>query len=105
MLTISMICNLGMSTSMLIEKMKVYAAEKGIETDIDALPFGNLGDRIDKTDILLLGPQVRHMYKKFLAEYGESIPVIQIMDMSQYALLKAGDIFDTAYDAYEQAES
>ncbi|MCL2491906.1 MAG: PTS sugar transporter subunit IIB [Coriobacteriia bacterium] len=93
-----------MSTSMLIEKMKTYAAEKGIEADIDALPFQRIDDQVAKTDILLLGPQVRHLYKKYTTEYGDRIPVIQIMDMQQYALLKAGEIFDTAYEEYERAD-
>ena len=100
MLVISLICNLGMSTSMLINKMSEYAKSKGIETDIDALPFGKLGTRIDKTDILLIGPQVRHLLKKMQAEYGEKIPVIQVINMSHYALLKAAEIFDVAYEEY-----
>ena len=100
MLTISLICNLGMSTSMLIQKLVDYAKTKDIETDVDALPFDKLGDRIDRTDILLIGPQVRHLFKKLQAEYGDRIPVIQVMDMSSYALLKADKIFDEAYKEY-----
>jgi len=102
MLTITLVCNLGMSTSMLVNKMTDYATSKGIETDIDAMPFQKLGDRIDRTDILLIGPQVRHLFKKFSAEYGEKIPVIQVINMSHYALLKAGEIFDEAFSEYSQ---
>ena len=100
MLVISLICNLGMSTSMLVKKMKEYATAKGIETDIDALPFGAVEGRIEKTDILLIGPQVRHLYKKFADEYGDSIPVIEVMNMSDYALVKVDKIFDSAYKEY-----
>lgn len=102
MLTISLICNLGMSTSMLIDKMVKYAKDKGIEADIDAMPFDKMGARIDRTDIILLGPQVRHLLKKLQAEYGAKVPVIQVMNMSHYALLKAGEIFDVAYAEYKQ---
>lgn len=105
MLTISLVCNLGMSTSMLVKKMHEYATGKGIETDIDAVPFGNPGERIHRTDILLLGPQVRHLLKKFQAEYGNKIPVIQVMNMSHYALVKAGEIFDEAYTEYQRKTS
>ena len=100
MLTISLICNLGMSTSMLTQKMKDYAKGKGIETDVDALPFDKMGSRIDRTDILLIGPQVRHLFKKLQAEYGDKVPVIQVMNMSNYALLKADKLFDEAYAEY-----
>ena len=102
MLTITLICNLGMSTSMLVNKMTDYAKSKGIEADIDAVPFQKVEDRIDRTDMLLIGPQVRHLYKKFNAEYGGKIPVIQVINMSHYALLKAAEIFDEAYEEYSQ---
>ena len=102
MLTISLVCNLGMSTSMLVKKMKDYASEKGIETDIDALPFDRMGQRIEWTDILLIGPQVRHLLKKLQSEYGNKIPVIQVMNMSHYALVKANEIFDAAYKEYNE---
>ena len=39
MLTITLICNLGMSTSVLVDKMAAYTKGKGIEADIDAAPF------------------------------------------------------------------
>jgi len=82
--------------------MTDYCASKGIEADIDATPFDKLGERINRTDIMLLGPQVRHLLKKLQAEYGEKIPVIQVMNMTQYALAKADAIFDEAYEIYKQ---
>jgi len=85
---------------MLVTRMAEYASGQGIETDIDATPFGNLGERINRTDILLIGPQVRHLFKKFSAEYGDKIPVIQVMNMSHYALVKAKEIFDEAYSEF-----
>ena len=87
---------------MLVKKMADYAKEIGIETDIDATPFGNLGERINRTDVLLIGPQVRHLYKKFSAEYDGKIPVIQVMNMSHYALVKAKEIFDAAFTEYQE---
>lgn len=100
MLVISLVCNLGMSTSMLIKKMSEYAKQKDIETDIDALPFDRLDGRIEKTDMLLIGPQVRHLYKKLMEQYGDKIPVIQVMNMSDYALLRVDRIFESAYEVY-----
>jgi len=89
-----------MSTSMLVRKMAEYAKEKGIEADIDALPLDKMGSRIDRTDILLIGPQVRYLLKKLQIEYGNKVPVIQVMNMSHYALLKVSNIFDEAYAEY-----
>ena len=39
MLVITLICNLGMSTSVLVDKMAAYTKEQGIETDIEARAF------------------------------------------------------------------
>jgi cellobiose PTS system EIIB component len=96
MLTITLLCNLGMSTSMLVDKMVKAANAQNIDVDIDALPFDKAEDRINKTDILLLGPQVRYLLKKFQTEYGDKIPVIEAMNMSDYALLKADKILNEA---------
>jgi len=87
---------------MLVKKMADYANSIGIEVDIDATPFGNLGKRIERTDILLIGPQVRHLFKKFSLEYAGKIPVIQVMNMSNYALVKAKEIFDEAYTEFQE---
>lgn len=105
MLVITLICNLGMSTSVLVDKMAAYTKEKGIEADIEARAFQRVEDRIHRTDILLIGPQVRYLAKKFQTEYGDEIPVIQIMDMSDYAMQKADKIFEQAYGAYQTKEN
>ncbi len=105
MLTITLICNLGMSTSVLVDKMAVYTKGKGIETDIEARAFQRVEDRIGKTDILLIGPQVRYLAKKFQEQYGEKIPVIQTMDMSDYALQNVEKIFEQAYQEYQSKMS
>ena len=54
MLTITLICNLGMSTSVLVDKMAAYTKGKGIESDIEARAFQRVEDRIHQTDILSL---------------------------------------------------
>lgn len=100
MLVITMICNLGMSTSMLVDKMIEYAKGKGIEVDIEARAFQRIDDRIHRTNILLIGPQVRHLTKKFQEQYGASIPVIETMNMTDYALVRVDHIFDGVYAQY-----
>lgn len=100
MIVITLICNLGMSTSMLVDKMADYAKGKGVEVDIDARAFQRIDDRIKKTDILLIGPQVRHLTKKFQEQYGTEIPVIETMNMSDYALVRVNNIFDSVYAKY-----
>ncbi|HHW01296.1 MAG TPA: PTS sugar transporter subunit IIB [Thermoanaerobacterales bacterium] len=56
---ILLLCNAGMSTSLLVEKMKKEAKNLDIEAVIDALPIEDLDKVIDNYDVILLGPQVK----------------------------------------------
>ena len=101
MLTITLLCNFGMSTSLLVEKIVAAANKQGLEVDVDALPFDKVGDRINKTDVLLLGLQVRYLTAKFKKDYGETIPVIETINMTDYALLNGEKILKDALANYE----
>lgn len=61
MLTIRLFCAAGMSTSLLVEKMRAAAADQGIEADIVAYPAGEMDRRLEGVDVALLGPQVSYM--------------------------------------------
>lgn len=92
MVTITLLCNLGMSTSMLVDKMIEVAKSQGIEVDIDALPFDKADRRLETTDILLFGPQIRHHLSKFKQKYADQIPVIEAINISDYGLINGGKI-------------
>lgn len=47
-------CNLGMSTSLLVEKIKEEAKKKNIDAEVDAVPFDKVALSVNQTDILLL---------------------------------------------------
>ena len=58
---ITLICAAGLSTSMLMEKMKAYAASHHLDVQIEAMPEGKFENCGRHTDILLLGPQVGYL--------------------------------------------
>lgn len=61
---ILLVCAAGMSTSLLVTKMKKEATSRALgEVFIDALPIEDLDKVIDKFDVVLLGPQVRYKEK------------------------------------------
>ena len=60
MYKILLVCNAGMSTSMLVQRMEKAATEKGIEAEIIALPITDALSKMDDWDVVMLGPQVRH---------------------------------------------
>ena len=52
-------CSAGMSTSLLVTKMRKVAEERGIEVEIDAVALELFDENLPKYDIFLLGPQVK----------------------------------------------
>lgn len=98
-------CSMGLSTSLLIEKLKEEGTKRGLDLEVDAVTYQIVNQFVDTTDILLLGPQIRYLVKKFRDDYGAKISVIEAMDMSDYALLKADKILDEALAKYEAAKA
>ena len=49
----------GMSTSLLVNRMKEAAETKEIEFQIEAHPVGQIEKYGEAADVILLGPQVR----------------------------------------------
>lgn len=93
MKNILLVCAAGMSTSLLVNKMKAAAKEKGIEINIDALPVSECSSVIDKVAIVLLGPQVRFQKPQVDALVKGRIPV-EVIDMRLYGTMNGKAILD-----------
>ena len=70
----------GMSTIMLVEKMKDAARENNEEHTIWAIPVESIASEKDKCDVILLGPQVR-LQKKAIEKVVTDKPVEVIPSM------------------------
>ena len=95
MITIRLFCAAGMSTSLLVNKMKESAIEKGIEIDIEALPISECSAVIDSVDIVLLGPQVRFQKPQVDALVAGRVPV-EVIDMRLYGTMNGKAILEGA---------
>jgi PTS system cellobiose-specific IIB component len=89
-----------MSTSVLVEKLEKDGKALGLDIDVDALPVETQDSRMEHTDILLLGPQVRYLLKKFQDRYTGKIPVVMVMNMSDYGLQNTKKILGDALALY-----
>lgn len=61
---IMLACCAGMSTSLVVSKMQDEAAKQGKDYKIWAVEQGQIEDELGNFDVLLLGPQVRHIQRK-----------------------------------------
>lgn len=94
-------CNAGMSTSLLVSNMQKYAKEIGIEVMIEATPVLQAEKSWQDWDIILLGPQVRHVIGKFKETVQDQIPVL-VIDMRDYGLMNGKNVLNTALKALEE---
>ena len=92
---ILLVCSAGMSTSLLVTKMRNSAKEKGIEVEIDALPVAEASTAVDNVDIVLLGPQVRFQKGTVEKLVKGRIPV-EVMDMRLYGMMNGKAILEDA---------
>lgn len=100
MIKILLACNAGMSTSLLAEMMSQAAKEENMDCQIWCIDREKISSQIELCDVLLLGPQIRHSYKKLRTEYGNRIPVAMISS-SDYGHLDGRNVLHYAIELYE----
>ena len=80
---IMLACHAGISTSMLVAKMKEAAAAEGKDDyKIWAVEQDRIEEEVGNFDILMLGPQVRHIMKRVERIVGDKAPVVVINAMA-----------------------
>lgn len=87
-------CNAGMSTSMLVTKMREAAKAKALECEIIAYPVSEVEEKAKDADVILLGPQVRYELKKVKGLFPEK-PVDAIAP-SDYGMVKGDKVLEAA---------
>lgn len=93
-----LVCSAGMSTSLLVTKMKKAAAAKNLAVDIFAVSASEVDEVLtDKEiDLLLLGPQVRYMKGQFETNLREKNIPIDVIDMQDYGLMNGEKVLNQA---------
>lgn len=93
---ILLLCQAGMSTSLLVKKMTEAAQKKGIEAEIKAVGLEKFQENLDQYDVFLLGPQVKYKkaeLEKIAAEVGKKVEVINTVD---YGMMRGDKVLDFA---------
>ncbi len=100
MLNIILCCASGMSTSLLVEKMKKSAHQQNIKVDIWAVSTEEIKDNALKADVILLGPQVRYA-KKRIEDDANGVPVAHI-GMREYGMMNGEAVLKQAIEMIEK---
>ncbi|MDD7209054.1 MAG: PTS sugar transporter subunit IIB [Lachnospiraceae bacterium] len=94
-------CNAGMSTSMLVQKMRTAAKEMNVEADINAVSVTELNDIIGDVDVVMLGPQVKFQ-KAAVVELAAGRTPVDVIDMRDYGMMNGKKVLQTALDLIEK---
>lgn len=98
---IILVCSAGMSTSMLVNKMRQVADERGLQADIDAVAESQLKNELENLDVILIGPQVRFLEKKIRQTAEPKGIKVGIIDQMAYGLMKGDKVLDQALELIE----
>src|SRR5690625_1647715 len=98
MKNILLACSSGMSTSLLVSKMKEAAEAKGMEVNIWAVAQDKAGSELEKADVLLIGPQMRFMKTKY-EEAAEKVGVpVDVIDPVAYGRVDGKAVLEKALE-------
>ena len=95
-LKILLVCAAGMSTSLIVEKMKKALKPEEQDSVIIAVPEEEFERTVKDYDVVLLGPQIRYKkaaFEKIASEMGKPLDVINTVD---YGMARGDKILDHA---------
>lgn len=95
-MNIYLVCNAGMSTSILVRKMQEAAEKKGLsDVHIEAFSVEILDERVDTADVVLLGPHICHMLGDVQKVVAGKCPTA-VIDMRDYGMIRGDKVLDKA---------
>lgn len=95
-MNIYLVCNAGMSTSIVVRKMQEAAEKQGLsDIHVEAFSVEVLDQKADTAGVVLLGPQIRHMLNDVKKLVADRCPV-DVVDMRDYGTLRGDKILAKA---------
>lgn len=96
-MNIYLICNAGMSTSVLVKRMREAAVSKEIDVNIEAFSVEIIDQIKAKADVILVGPQIRHMLPEINKIVAGGCPV-EMISMADYGLINGKHVLERALE-------
>ena len=93
-------CALGMSTAIMVKKIRNAASDRGIEIECDAYSVNVVKTVAEDADCLLLGPQAAFLLDQIQAEL-PNVPVA-VIPMQDYGTMNGEHVFHLALSLINQ---
>jgi PTS system cellobiose-specific IIB component len=99
-------CAAGMSTSLLVEKMRKLAEERGLEVEVEALSTSALDEaQWRSAAVVLIGPQMRHLLPMLAARGAQYRVPVEAIPPQDYAMANGDRVLAQARALVEQQAS
>lgn len=96
MLKIKLFCSAGMSTSVLVNKMREAAKNRGLEVEISAHSETQMMSEAQGIDIALLGPQISYKLSE-AKKICDSLNIpVDVIPMKDYGMMNGEKVLDFA---------
>ncbi|MDN2453429.1 PTS sugar transporter subunit IIB [Lactobacillus sp. UCMA15818] len=95
---IMLACSAGMSTSLLVSKMQNAAKKNGKNYEIFAKSTADIDQtfKVNKPDVLLLGPQVAYMKDIVQKKADEAKVPMDVIKMADYGMMNGANVLKFA---------
>lgn len=96
-------CNAGMSTSLLASRMQKVADEHNLPIEIRAFSDSEMDTivRERNPEVILLGPQVKHLFEKVNERYGAE-HIVEVIDSTDYGNVDGERVLKKAMKLYKE---
>lgn len=101
MYSIALVCEVGASTGMVVRRMVAAAREAGIDVEVKAYPFSQIGLVLEAYDYVLLGPQMRFRLKQVRDEHPECADRVDVVAPMDFATMNGEKILRQAIAAID----
>ena len=99
MYKVSLICQNGASTGLVVKKMREYALKANLDVEISAYADAQLANIIEDKDIILLGPQVAFKKANFEKSFPDHAKKIRVINTMDFGMMNGEKILNDALEA------
>lgn len=92
MMKVSLFCANGFTSAMIRNKIREAAKKRGLDYEVEAYPYAEIGEEGARSDVILLGPQIRYNLKHVQETYPDK-PVI-LLDMQTWGSMNGDKVVE-----------
>lgn len=101
---IYLFCNLGMSTSILVDEILEKSKTRGMDMEVEAFPISELKKHVENIDVALLGPQVGYRLKEAKEICQPHHVPVGVVPMQAYGLCDGEAVLNFAMQLLEEEQ-